>query len=87
MTTSVTLRELEPVVKPLKKFEPGTVVEIVVAAEVRNVLIMEDSSYDGGIYTVYTVDLEDFSLQVMDGDLSATELNAEIILCGYARHQ
>lgn len=82
MATSVTLRELEPVVKPLKNFEPGTVVEIVVAAEVRNVLIMEDSSYDGGIYTV---DLEDFSLQVMDGDLSATELNAEITLCGYAR--
>lgn len=86
MATSVTLRELEPVVKPLKNFEPGTVVEIVVGAEVRNVLIMEDNSYDGGIYTVYTVDLEDFSLQIMDGDLSATELNAEIILCGYARH-
>lgn len=82
MATSVTLRELEPVVKPLKNFEPGTVVEIVVAAEVRNVLIMEDSSYDGGIYTV---DLEDFSLQIMDGDLSATEINATIVLCGYAR--
>lgn len=85
MATSVTLRELEPVVKPLKNFEPGTVVEIVVAAEVRNVLIMEDSSYDGGIYTIYTVDLEDFSLQIMDGDLSATEINATIVLCGYAR--
>lgn len=83
MATSVTLRELEPVVKPLKNFEPGTVVEIVVAAEVRNVLIMEDNSYDGGIYTV---DLEDFSLQIMDGDLSATEINATIVLCGYA-HQ
>ena len=85
MATSVTLRELEPVVKPLKNFKPGTVVEIVVAAEVRNVLIMEDNSYDGGIYTVYTVDLEDFSLQIMDGDLSATEINATIVLCGYAR--
>lgn len=82
MATSVTLRELEPVVKPLKNFKPGTVVEIVVAAEVRNVLIMEDNSYDGGIYTV---DLEDFSLQIMDGDLSATEINATIFLCGYAR--
>lgn len=82
MATSVTLKELEPVVKPLKNFKPGTVVEIVVAAEVRNVLIMEDSSYDGGIYTV---DLEDFSLQIMDGDLSATEINATIVLCGYAR--
>ena len=82
MATSVTLRELEPVVKPLKNFKPGTVVEIVVAAEVRNVLIMEDNSYDGGIYTV---DLEDFSLQIMDGDLSATEINATTVLCGYAR--
>lgn len=82
MATSVTLRELEPVVKPLKNFKPGTVVEIVVAAEVRNVLITEDNSYDGGIYTV---DLEDFSLQIMDGDLSATEINATIVLCGYAR--
>lgn len=82
MATSVTLRELEPVVKPLKNFKPGTVVEIIVAAEVRNVLIMEDNSYDGGIYTV---DLEDFSLQIMDGDLSATEINATIVLCGYAR--
>lgn len=82
MATSVSLRELEPVVKPLKNFKPGTIVEIVVAAEVRNVLIMEDNSYDGGIYTV---DLEDFSLQIMDGDLSATEINATIVLCGYAR--
>lgn len=82
MATSVTLRELEPVVKPLKNFKPGTVVEIIVAAEARNVLIMEDNSYDGGIYTV---DLEDFSLQIMDGDLSATEINATIVLCGYAR--
>lgn len=82
MATSVTLRELEPVVKPLKNFKPGTVVEIIVAAEVRNVLIMEDNSYDRGIYTV---DLEDFSLQIMDGDLSATEINATIVLCGYAR--
>lgn len=83
MATSVSLRELEPVVKPLRTFKPGTVVEIMVAAEARNVLIMEDNSYDGGIYTV---DLEDFSLQIMDGDLSATEVNAEIVLCGYARH-
>ena len=83
MATSVSLRELEPVVKPLRAFKPGTVVEILVAAEARNVLIMEDNSYDGGIYTV---DLEDFSLQIMDGDLSATEVNAEIVLCGYARH-
>ncbi len=83
MATSVSLRELEPVVKPLRNFKPGTVVEILVAAEARNVLIMEDNSYDGGIYTV---DLEDFSLQIMDGDLSATEVNAEIVLCGYARH-
>lgn len=82
MATSVTLRELEPVVKPLKNFKPGTVVEIVVAAEVRNVLIMKDNSCDRGIYTV---DLEDFSLQIMDGDLSATEINATIVLCGYAR--
>lgn len=82
MATSVSLRELEPVVKPLKNFKPGTIVEIVVSAEVRNVLIMEDNSYDGGIYTV---DLEDFSLQVLDGDLSATEINATIVLCGYAR--
>lgn len=82
MATSVSLRELEPVVKPLKNFKPGTIVEIVVAAEVRNVLIMEDNSYDGGIYTV---DLEDFSLQIVDGDLSATEINATIVLCGYAR--
>lgn len=82
MATSVSLRELEPVVKPLKNFKPGTIVEIIVAAEVRNVLIMEDTSYDGGIYTV---DLEDFSLQIMDGDLSATEINATIVLCGYAR--
>lgn len=82
MATSVSLRELEPVVKPLKNFKPGTIVEIVVAAEVRNVLIMEDNSYDGGIYTV---DLKDFSLQIMDGDLSATEINATIVLCGYAR--
>nr|DAM57277.1 MAG TPA: protein of unknown function (DUF1883) [Caudoviricetes sp.] len=82
MATSVSLRELEPVVKPLKNFKPGTIVEIIVAAEVRNVLIMEDNSYDGGIYTV---DLEDFSLQIMDGDLSATEINATIVLCGYAR--
>lgn len=82
MATSVTLRELEPVVKPLKNFKPGTIVEVIVAAEARNVLIMEDNSYDGGIYTV---DLEDFSLQIMDGDLSATELNATIVLCGYAR--
>lgn len=82
MATSVSLRELEPVVKPLKAFNPGTVVEIIVAAEARNVLIMEDFSDDG----IYTVDLEDFSLQIMDGDLSATEVNAEIILCGYARH-
>ena len=81
MATSVTLRELEPVVKPLKNFEPGTVVEIVVAGEVRTVLIMEDNSYDGGIYTV---DLEDFSLQILDEDLNATELNATIVLCGYA---
>ncbi len=81
MATSVSLRELEPVVKPLKNFKPGTIVEIIVAAEVRNVLIMEDTSYDGGIYTV---DLEDFSLQIMDGDLSATEINATIVLCGYA---
>lgn len=42
MATSVSLRELEPVVKPLKTFKPGTVVEIVVSTEVRNVLIMED---------------------------------------------
>lgn len=82
MATSVSLRELEPVVKPLRAFKPGTVVEIIVAAEARNVLIMEDFSDDG----IYTVDLEDFSLQIMDGDLSATEVNAEIILCGYARH-
>lgn len=82
MATSVSLRELEPVVKPLKNFKPGTIVEIIVAAEVRNVLIMEDNSYDGGIYTV---DLEDFSLQIVDGDLSATEINATIVLCGYAR--
>lgn len=82
MAASVSLRELEPVVKPLKNFKPGTIVEIIVAAEVRNVLIMEDNSYDGGIYTV---DLEDFSLQIMDGDLSATEINATIVLCGYAR--
>lgn len=82
MATSVSLREPEPVVKPLKAFKPGTVVEIIVAAEARNVLIMEDFEEDG----VYTVDLEDFSLQIMDGDLSATEVNAEIILCGYARH-
>lgn len=82
MATSVTLRELEPVVKPLKNFEPGTIVEIVVAPEVRNVLIVEDNSCDGGIYTV---DLGDFSLQIMDGDLSATEINATIVLCGYAR--
>lgn len=83
MATSVSLREPEPVVKPLKAFKPGTVVEIIVAAEARNVLIMEDNSYDGGIYAV---DLEDFSLQIMDEDLSATEVNAEIILYGYARH-
>jgi hypothetical protein len=82
MATSVSLREPEPVVKPLKAFKPGTVVEIIVAAEARNVLIMEDFEEDG----IYTVDLEDFSLQIMDGDLSATEVNAEIILCGYARH-
>lgn len=82
MATSVSSRELEPVVKPLKNFKPGTIVEIIVAAEVRNVLIMEDNSYDGGIYTV---DLEDFSLQIIDGDLSATEVNATIVLCGYAR--
>lgn len=82
MATSVSLRELEPVVKPLKNFKPGTIVEIVVSAEVRNVLIMEDNSYDGGIYTV---DLEDFSLLILDGDLSATEINATIVLCGYAR--
>ena len=82
MATSVSLREPEPVVKPLKAFKPGTVVEIIVAAEARNVLIMEDFKEDG----IYTVDLEDFSLQIMDGDLSATEVNAEIILCGYARH-
>lgn len=82
MATSVSLRELEPVVKPLRAFNPGTIVEIIVAAEARNVLIMEDFSDDG----IYTVDLEDFSLQIMDGDLSATEVNAEIILCGYARH-
>ena len=82
MATSVSLREPEPIVKPLKAFKPGTVVEIIVAAEARNVLIMEDFEEDG----IYTVDLEDFSLQIMDGDLSATEVNAEIILCGYARH-
>lgn len=82
MATSVSLREPEPVVKPLKAFKPGTVVEIIVATEARNVLIMEDFEEDG----IYTVDLEDFSLQIMDGDLSATEVNAEIILCGYARH-
>lgn len=82
MATSVSLREPEPVVKPLKAFKPGTVVEIIVAAEARNVLIMEDFEDDG----IYTVDLEDFSLQIMDGDLSATEVNAEITLCGYARH-
>lgn len=61
-------------------FTPGTVVEIVVSTETRTVLIMEDNSYDGGIYTV---DLEDFSLQILDGDLNATELNATIVLCGY----
>lgn len=83
MSTSISLKDLEPVIKPLKCFTPGTIVEIVVGGEVRTVLIMEDNTHDGGIYTV---DLEDFSLQVMDGDLSATELNAEIILCGYARH-
>lgn len=83
MSTSVSLREPEHVIRPLRCFTPGTVVEIVVSAETRNVLIMEDNSYDGGIYTV---DLEDFSLQILDGDLNATELNAEIILCGYARN-
>lgn len=81
MSTSVSTRKSEPVIRPLKSFTPGTVVEIVVSTETRTVLIMEDNSYDGGIYTV---DLEDFSLQILDGDLSATEVNAEIILCGYA---
>lgn len=81
MSTSVCLKEPENVNMPLRSFKPGTIVEIIVAGEVRTVLIMEDNSYDGGIYTV---DLEDFSLQVLDGDLNATELNATIILCGYA---
>lgn len=82
MSTSVCLKEPENVNMPLRSFKPGTIVEIIVAGEVRTVLIMEDNSYDGGIYTV---DLEDFSLQIMDGDLSATEINATIVLCGYAR--
>lgn len=86
MSTSVSLKELEPVIKPLKCFAPGTVVEIVVGTEVHTtVLILEDNTYDGDIHGgIYVVDLEDFSLQVVDGDLSATELNAEITLCGYA---
>lgn len=83
MATSVSLREPEPVVKPLKAFKPGTVVEIIVAAEAHTVLVLEYNIHDE---CLYVVDLEDFSLEVMDGDLSATELNAEISLCGYARH-
>lgn len=83
MSTSISLKDLEPVIKPLKCFTPGTIVEIVVSAEVHTVLVLEYNIYDE---CLYVVDLEDFSLQVMDGDLSATELNAEISLCGYARH-
>lgn len=83
MSTSVCLKEPENVNMSLRSFKPGTIAEIIVAGEVRTVLIMEDNSYDGGIYTV---DLEDFSLQILDGDLNATELNATIVLCGYA-HQ
>lgn len=81
MSTSVCLKEPENVNMPLRSFKPGTIVEIIVAGEVRTVLIMEDNSYDGGIYTV---DLEDFSLQILDEDLNATEFNATIVLCGYA---
>lgn len=81
MSTSVCLKEPENVNMPLRSFKPGTIAEIIVAGEVRTVLIMEDNSYDGGIYTA---DLEDFSLQILDGDLNATELNATIVLCGYA---
>lgn len=81
MSTSVCLKEPENINMPLRSFKPGTIVEIIVAGEVRTVLIMEDNSYDGGIYTV---DLEDFSLQILDEDLNATELNATIVLCGYA---
>lgn len=83
MSTSVCLKEHENVNMPLRSFKPGTIAEILVAGEVRTVLIMEDNSYDGGIYTV---DLEDFSLQILGGDLNATELNATTVLCGYA-HQ
>lgn len=81
MSTSVCLKEPENVNMPLRSFKPGTIVEIIVAGEVRTVLIMEDNSYDGGIYTV---DLEDFSLQILDENLIATELNATVVLCGYA---
>nr|DAH54698.1 MAG TPA: hypothetical protein [Caudoviricetes sp.] len=80
MPTSVCSKEPENVNMPLKSFDPGTIVEIMAAGEVHTVLVMEESSYDGGIYTV---DLQDFSLQILDGDLSATELNATIVLCGY----
>lgn len=83
MSTSVCLKEPENVNMPLESFDPGTIVEIMMADEVHTVLIMEESSYDGGIYTV---DLKDFSLQILDGDLRATELNATIVLCGYAHH-
>lgn len=81
MSTSVCLKEPENVNMPLGSFKPGTIAEIIVAGEVRTVLFMEDNSYDRGIYTA---DLEDFSLQILDGDLNATELNATIVLCGYA---
>lgn len=85
MSTSISLKELEPVIKPLKYFAPGTVVEIVVDTEVHTtVLILKDNIYDDAGISI--VDLKDFSLQVVDGDLSATEVNAEIILYGYARH-
>lgn len=83
MSTSVCLKEPENINMPLRSFKPGTIVEIIVAGKVRTVLIMEDNSHDGDIYTV---DLEDFSLQILDEDLNATELNATIVLCGYAHH-